>query len=201
MSATNSTEGVKPGDIVVDCGAHVGAFTSQALSRGAAKVIAIEPAPDNAFCLEQNFAAEIAGRQVVVIKKGVWSSEGTLDLSLSTLNSGANSFVQHGRGGSLQVPVTTIDRLVADLRLQRVDYIKMDIEGAEREALRGGLETIGRWHPVLMLEMYHRSDDCAVLPDIVLSAFRGYHRVCGPCEMLPSDSRRLIPHVVYFSER
>jgi FkbM family methyltransferase len=37
----------------------------------------------------------------------------------------------------MQLPVTTIDHLVEELQLGRVDYIKMDIEGSEREALKG----------------------------------------------------------------
>ena len=39
--------------------------------------------------------------------------------------------------GKVEVPVTTLDKIVEELRLPRVDFIKMDIEGAEREALRG----------------------------------------------------------------
>lgn len=42
---------VKPGDVVLDCGAHIGVFTRTALKRGASIVVAIEPAPENLECL------------------------------------------------------------------------------------------------------------------------------------------------------
>jgi predicted RNA methylase len=51
---------VRNGDIVVDCGAHIGVFTREALSLGAKLVIAVEPAPENLECLRRNFATEIA---------------------------------------------------------------------------------------------------------------------------------------------
>jgi FkbM family methyltransferase len=196
MADTNPEQSVHAGDVVVDCGAHVGTFTDQALRRGAAKIIAIEPETTNAFCLRRNFAVEIAEGRVVVVEKGVWSSEGFLDLTVSTQNSGMNSVVDPVRGSILRIPVTTIDKLVAGLGLSRVDFIKMDIEGAEREALRGCMETIRRWHPILMLEMYHRVDDAVILPELVFSAYSRYRRSCGPCTLDTGDL--LKPHVVYF---
>jgi FkbM family methyltransferase len=198
MSAVSPREGVKPGDIVLDCGAHVGTFTNEAIRRGASRVICVEPEPDNAYCLRKNFADEIASGRVVVVEKGVWSSTGTLDLSLSSVNSGMHSFVQAGKGGNLRLHVITIDNLVAELGLPRVDYIKMDIEGAEREALRGGLKTIHTYRPQMMLEMYHLPDDNLVLPEILRFACPDYTRVCGPCERDLYDCERLIPHVAYF---
>ena len=57
---------VRPGDIVLDCGANIGVFARQALSAGAALVVAIEPGPASVACLNRNFAAEIAGRRFLV---------------------------------------------------------------------------------------------------------------------------------------
>ncbi len=198
MSSMNPGQGVRAGDSVLDCGAHIGVFTALALSRGAAKVIAIEPAPDNLFCLKKNFAAEIAAGQVVVVEKGVWNSAGFLDLRLSDITPAEDSFIEPVGGRVLRVPITTIDLLVAELGLPTVDYIKMDIEGAEREAIQGGLETIRRAHPRIMLAMYHLPDDRDVLPAVVRSADPAYRQVCGPCELDPTDPRKLIPHVSYF---
>ncbi len=198
MSDTNPEQGVQQGDIVLDCGAHIGTFTCQALRRGAAKVIAIEPAPDTLCCLKRNLASEIAAGQVVVVEKGVWSSIGSLDLRVSNRTSAEDSFVEPVPGYSVRVPVTTIDQIVQELQLPRVDYIKFDVEGAERQALAGGLSTLRRFQPRIMLAMYHRADDRIVLPNIIHSANSGYRSVCGPCELDPNNPRAVIPHVLYF---
>ncbi len=197
MAETNPGQHVHPGDTVFDCGAHVGVFVSKALELGARTVVAIEPEPTNLECLRRNFAQEIGQGRVVVVPKGVWSTPGSMRLSVSTLNSGMNSMVASQSGGTVEVPVVTIDRLVKDLNLSRVDFIKMDIEGAEREALKGAELTLQRFHPRLMLDAYHRPDDMHVLPAIIMRTYRGYKMRCGPCE---ADDKvaKLIPHVIYF---
>ena len=192
MAKINWRDHVKKGDIVFDCGAHVGVFTDMALQRGASKVVAIEPDPLNLECLRRNFPSEIASGKVVLVPKGVWSTEKILTLYTGTENSGTNSMVFHHKGGEIKVPVTTVDRIVEDLRLDRVDFIKMDIEGAEREALRGGIRTLARDFPTLMLDMYHLPDDVKVLPAVIHEANPRYTMTCGPCE------ETLSPHVSYF---
>jgi len=198
MRAENPKEGVRSGDIVIDGGAHVGTFTDEALRRGAAKVIAVEPEPVNAECFRRNFRKEIEEGRVILVQKGVWSSETTLELSVAKENSGMNSFViDQGAGTSkVGVPLTKIDTLVRQLGLPRVDFIKLDIEGAEREALKGGLETLRQFRPRLMLEMYHRPDDRQVLPAVVRQAHADYGLMCGPCEFM-QQSKEVVPHVYY----
>ena len=127
---------VKPGDTVIDCGAHVGVFTAKAFSLGAAKVIAVEPQPRNLECLRRNFPAELEDGRLVLVPKAVWSSEGTMKMNSNAFNPAASSLVKPGDGGEIEVPLTTIDLLVAELGLSHVDFIKLDIEGAEPEALK-----------------------------------------------------------------
>lgn len=188
---------VRPGNIVLDCGAHVGVFTGKALALGAAKVVAIEPNPTNIECLRRNFEQEIASGRVVVVPEAVWSSEGTLPLHLG-LSTSQDSLVRSVGGGTLEIPATTIDRLVERLDLDKVDYIKMDIEGAEREALRGALMTLRRYRPRLMLDSYHRKDDPSVLPRIIREAHADYQVTCGPCEPFFNDRSYLVPHVTFY---
>lgn len=186
---------IRPGDVVIDCGGHVGVFTHRALKLGAGKVVTVEPEPTNVECLRRNFQPEIAAGRVVVIPKGVWSFEGNLTMSVSTDNSGMNSLGFDEGGQHIGIPVATIDALVDDLRLERVDYIKMDIEGAEREALAGAQRTLSKFRPRLMLDMYHRPDDLQVLPALIRKAYAGYTMTCGPCE---TKRGKLVPHVAYF---
>jgi FkbM family methyltransferase len=93
----------------------------KALELGARKVVAIEPEPVNLECLQRNYKKEIAEGRVVVAACGVWSSAGTMRLFLSNHNSGMNSMVRHESGPAVEVPTRTIDSLVDELRLARVD--------------------------------------------------------------------------------
>lgn len=198
MSERHPVSNVHPGDIVLDCGAHVGVFTQRALDQGAAKVVAIEPDPIQIECLRRNFAREIESGRVILVEKGVWSSSGTLPLNVGVENSGMSSLVTETGGDTLDIPVTTIDELVADLALERVDYIKLDIEGAEREALEGGFATIRKSHPRILLEAYHRPDDMDVLPEILYRAHPEYTPYCGDCELTDDPASRLVPHFIYW---
>jgi FkbM family methyltransferase len=142
---------VQSGDVVVDVGAHVGTFGDDALRRGASKVILIEPDPVNVECIRRNFAQEIAGGRVIVVPEGAWSSRSTLKFSTGVSNSGTGSFVVQEEGSkTLSIPVRPLDDILAGLGIGKIDYIKIDIEGAEREALKGARQTLRRWRPVLM---------------------------------------------------
>ena len=188
-------DGVRAGDIVLDVGAHVGTFADRALRRGARKVVAFEPDPLNRECLTRNFAVEIAEQRLVVVAQGAWSSKGQLTLHQGTHNSGMSSVVHDDGGSTFQIDVTTIDDVVQSLGLPRVDFIKMDIEGAEREALKGAAVTLKQFRPRMMLDAYHLEDDPVVLPQVIRSANPEYKETCGPCEIL---SNTLLPHVIIF---
>ena len=61
---------VRPGDVVLDCGANIGVFVRESLDAGAKTVVAIEPAPENIECLRRNFKDEIAAGRVIVYPEG-----------------------------------------------------------------------------------------------------------------------------------
>ncbi len=189
---------VRPGDIVFDCGAHVGVFTWKALELGAEKVVAIDPDPTQVECLRRNFREEIAADRVIVVPKGVWSRPGTMTLSLGESHSGVSSLVEDTGREKIEVAVTTIDLLVEELGLPRVDYIKLDIEGAEREALKGAGVTLAEYQPRLFIDAYHREDDMELLPEIIRRANPNYEMTCGPCEIASFSPARIIPHYLFY---
>jgi FkbM family methyltransferase len=175
--------GVRAGDVVLDCGANVGLYTLEALARGASLVVAVEPALDNVECLRRNLAGEIAAGRVVVYPKGVWDKDDVLPLNVQPSNTASYSVALRYRGASPgpSVELTTIDELMRDLRLERVDYISMDIEGAERAALGGGAQTIRRFHPRMAVSLEHRYDDPETIPAMVRSLWSGYRSAPGLC--------------------
>ncbi len=189
---------VQPGDIVLDCGANVGVFTSEALKAGAKLVVAIEPAPENLECLRRNFASEIEAGRVIVYAKGVWDKDDFLSLNVDEHNSAADSFVLRPSGAQAttqKLPVTTIDNLVSELELPRVDFIKMDIEGAEPKALAGAGATLAAFHSRLSISAYHEPDHPDRILAIVKRAWSGYQTECGPCAI---DHATIRPDILWF---
>ena len=179
---------VHQGDMVLDCGADYGSFTRSALWAGAATVVAIEPAPQKEGCLRRTFAAEIQQGRVIVVPKGVWNKEDTLVLY-------DDSVVEHRSRTGVMVPLTTIDKLAADLHLPRVDFIKMDIEGAEKQALEGGRHIIEKFKPRMAIATEHLADDAEKIPEVIRSILPAYQTECGPCEYADSHIR---PQVLQF---
>jgi len=167
------------------------------VDRGARVVVAVEPSPQNLECLRRNFAAPIAAGRVVLVDRGVWDKEETLRFAVSG-NSVRDSFVLESGDeiGALQLRVTTIDRLRAELALPRIDFIKMDIEGAEQQALAGAQDTLARFHPRLSLAAYHRADDFEEIPRLVNQACPAYSVAYGPCT---STFGHVQPETFYFS--
>lgn len=188
---------VQPGDVVLDCGANVGVFTREALKAGARLVVAIEPAPENLECLRRNFAPEVAAGSVIIYAKGVWDKDDVLTLNVDPHNTAADSFVIHREGAVAvhQVPLTTIDKLVAELKLDRVNFIKMDIEGAEPKALAGARDTLTRFKPRMSISAYHQADHPVAIPATIRSVRADYRMECGPCAEANFAIR---PDILYF---
>lgn len=188
---------IHPGDVVLDCGASDGDFTREALRAGAKLVVSIEISPSSAECIRRNLAAEISDGRVIVYPKGVWDKEDSMMLNVDDANFAANSVVMQGGSphAQVKVPLTTIDRLVAELKLPRVDFIKMDIEGAEVPAMHGAHETIKQFKPRLAIATEHKPDDQYTIPAAARAIRSDYQMQCGPCL---EEYGHVRPDVLYF---
>jgi FkbM family methyltransferase len=176
------------GDVVVDGGSHLGIFTRIAVLRGASRVVAFEPQPDVVTCFRRTFAKEIASGQVTMVPKAVWEQPGTLAFEGAGLGFHAIDSQTSVSTTARLLPVTTIDDTVEALGLERVDFIKMDIEGAERQALRGARRTLARWKPSLSICAYHRPDDAEAISTVVGNARPDYHVLGAPGPGQPAAS-------------
>ena len=190
-------ETIMPGDTVIDAGAHVGVYTRYALSRGAARVIAIEPEPTNIISLERNFADEIAAGQVSLVKAGIWNEESTLKLAIHDhISTRPTLFSMEGTSHHITVPVVPLDDIVDELQLDRVDFIKMDIEGAERVALEGSRRTIERFRPRMAICTYHLVDDSTAVPEVALGLHPDYRIHAKEMDV---NHRKPNPKVLFFN--
>jgi FkbM family methyltransferase len=173
MAEVYESHGVKvnAGDVVIDLGGNVGSFTRIALLHGASKVICMEPNPELAKGLSLSFAKEIERGAVVIVKSAAWHSNGQIRFAGDSLTGHVED------SGDVVVEAQRVDDVVENLQLGRVDFIKADIEGAEREALRGATETMRRFSPNLAICTYHLPDDPEVIQSIILAAQSNYEYV------------------------
>ncbi len=174
---------IHAGDIVLDCGASDGDFTREALKAGAKLVVSIEVSPQSVECLRRNLSEDVKTGRVIVYPKGVWDKEDQLTLKVVDTNFAANTVVMAPPGAhqSVTVPLTTIDHIVTRLGLPRVDFIKMDVEGAETRALAGARNTLVTYKPRLAIAAEHGPEDEVAIPRAVRSIRPDYQVECGPC--------------------
>jgi FkbM family methyltransferase len=141
-----------PGSVVLACGAKYGVCVRKALKEGAAQVVAVEPDPVMVACLRRTFAPEIQAGRVIVYPKGVWDRDAVLALHRSKEEPRG---LRSTGARNVKARFTTIDHLVSELRLSRVDFITLDIQGAEPRAVAGAYETIRQFHPSMSVRVYH----------------------------------------------
>jgi len=144
---------IRPGDRVVDVGAHIG-YYSVLLGLGTGtggRVLSLEPHPDNNACLARNVADNALEGVVRIERVAAGAASGEATLFESGRNRGDNRMYSSDDlpTRSFSVPVRAVDDLVADW--DRVDLIKMDIQGFEPAAILGMRETLSRNAGIILL--------------------------------------------------
>lgn len=141
--------------VFVDVGAYFGWYSLVvARERPRARVLALEPVPASFARLEENRRANGISR-VTALRLALGAAESTAEMALPpAANGGSAHLAAPAEGGARErVRVSTLDRVVADERLPRVDVVKVDVEGAEVEVLRGARRTLERFRPLLLVEL------------------------------------------------
>jgi|GEM_PF-1443044 FkbM family methyltransferase len=131
---------LKLGDTVINAGSYHGYMAIYVAKKvgPTGKVICFEPEPNNLRLLRKNIALNNL-TNVEIIPRGLWSS----NTSLPLISMGSGSKLEPNSAWEKQtIPVTTLDSAVSELGLSKVDFITMDIEGAEIEAVKGATKTI-----------------------------------------------------------
>jgi len=148
-------------EVLVDGGAFDGDSLAAFLSRSGQAcrhLHAFEPDPANADRLAARWGHD---PRVTLHRAGLWSTSGRLRFAAAATPGSAVA-----EDGGLEIPVHALD----DLALDPVPtLIKLDVEGAEREVLRGGARTLIGCRPRLAIAAYHRVDDLVALPRLILA--------------------------------
>lgn len=149
------------GDTVIDGGAYDGDVSTLFAERVGAdgRVYALEPEPGN---YQRLSSVALAHQNIIPICAGLWREDAKLAFA-----AGARASSKIDRDGGTTITVTSVDRLVALHRIERVDLIKLDVEGAELAALVGAERTIRAHRPKLQISIYHRPADLYELPELL----------------------------------
>lgn len=148
----------RPNDILIDAGCYNGWTAAQFAGLGC-KVYSFEMNKTNfdlanKLAAEKNFVLENLGLGSHKHKAQYINAKGASRLDAS---------------GKLTTKITTLDDYVRENNLPRVDFIKMDVEGAELDVLKGASISISCWKPILALSAYHKLDDLWTLMNFVKS--------------------------------
>ena len=152
----------KCGELFIDVGAYVGWYSIRAsrLVGPSGQVLALEPDSRNRFQLEANVPLNQL-KNVRVISSAAWSKSGRVRWHASSVP--VWNSVSENADDIAFVEAIAIDDLVRDMKLHRVDWIKMDVEGGELGVLEGANETLRRFHPSLFIELHENFEPISSL--------------------------------------
>jgi len=164
---------IKSGDIVVDAGANIGMFSALASHLGAI-VYAFEPVKDT----REKYLEQTArlNNNINIIPLALIDKNGIAEIQIVRERLSNSSSMVLSRENSTKEIINTItlDDWVKQNNIPRVDFIKADIEGAERLMLQGAKNVLKTYAPKLAICIYHLPDDKEVLTSLILEANPNY---------------------------
>ncbi len=149
-------------EVFVDMGCWDGATSirfAKHVGKNLKKVIAFEPDITRIDICGQNMAGE--GLNFELVNKGAWSKE---EVVMFTIEDDNKEMLRQSAEGKLSIYMTSLDILTDE----RVTFIKMDIEGAEIEAIKGCKQHIQRDKPILAICVYHKPEDIIAIPQLLI---------------------------------
>ncbi len=171
---------LKPGMTFVDIGANFGYFSIRAAHQvgPSGHVYAFEPEPRNFDLLCRNISGNHFEEIVTPVQQAVSEKAGSLEFFLSKFNYGAHSIAQsnirQGIAGSLKVPCISLDGFFKEFPDKRIDFIKIDTQGAEAGILYGAETTIKKNKQLtILMEFWPLAiQNCGESPMVLLSRLK-----------------------------
>lgn len=157
---------VENGDIVLDCGAAFGDTAYWAYTKGAKKIYCFEIDPNNISILKNTAINNKFDNITEIVSQALGAACG--EIYFNTRNNALCGYVNAVKenDNSIAIPLTTIDTFCSENNVDPT-FIKMDIEGAEYNALLGAKETIRKNKPKLAISVYHLKDDMWKIPLLI----------------------------------
>lgn len=119
---------------------------------------------------------------VMLMPFGLWNCMETVSFVSAGLGShvaNSSNSCMPSNSSTNSARMVTIDMMVSRLSLPRVDYIKLDVEGSEMNALLGGVNTIIKYRPRMAISVYHKQDDIWKIPFFISKLGLNYRFFLG----------------------
>jgi FkbM family methyltransferase len=162
---------IKKGDVVIDGGAWIGDFSAYCAVKGAV-CYAFEPASETYKVLEKT--AELNDGKIIPVQAGLSDKDGEIPIFINSTFSGGNSIISNNGVSTEMIKIVSLDTFVSKNNITKIDFIKADIEGAERDMLRGAANVLKKFAPKLAICTYHLPDDREVIEKIILEINPNY---------------------------
>jgi FkbM family methyltransferase len=152
----------KEGDTVIDIGAHIGRYTITSSKHvgNTGKVVAIEADPENFEVLKKNIALNNL-TNVLALNYAVFSTRTRMKLYEQSASAKYNSIMLARAAKTnnyVEVNADTLDNILEINEVNRVNWIKIDVEGAEFEVLKGATKTLSNENASLFIEIHNIED-------------------------------------------
>lgn len=150
----------------IDGGAYVGDTLPQIIKNfpDYNKIYCIEPNKLHINIAKRDFPNQ---RDIEFINCGLGNKKQILEVDT---DENTNKIQNNCAHDYQAIDINTIDNLIK----QKVDFIKLDIEGAEQDTIEGAKETIKKYHPILAICIYHKAEDWYKIPNMVLDIRNDY---------------------------
>lgn len=168
---------LQPGDVVIDAGACIGDFSALAAYKGCT-AYAFEPS-QTMIDRYLNKTAEL-NQGIIIAPYALHSEKATFEFMVPEANMGGSflaneeTLTQESKNAEIKltevVKAIDLDSYVEENKLAKVDFLKADIEGAERNMLKGAQNILKEFAPKLALCTYHLPDDPQVMEELILQA-------------------------------
>lgn len=182
---------VESGDIIIDIGANVGIFTIKMAKQVGQNgiVIAIEPEPNNLSVLKLN---TLPYKNVRIIPQAAGDTSGRIDLLIG-IHSGSHTLKIEDEDKInkkiIEVPIDSLDNIIDNLNLNRIDFVKIDVEGWELAVLKGA-EKILNMIKHIAIASYHYSSENINLKEFLEK--RNFKVIKGKTEIYAFNKKFLI---------
>lgn len=146
---------IEKGDVCLDIGACLGDTAIYMNKNGASQVYSFEIDRNNIACMEKTFS-KLGLNSIKIIQNAISNNSNPFYYTPAPNNIGAGKISEEKKNDdSYQVKCTTIDQICKDMHI-RPNFIKMDIEGAELDAIEGARDTLIKYQPKLAICIYHK---------------------------------------------
>lgn len=171
-SYENEDVQIKKGDVIIDAGANMGIFSLYASDR-ANKIYAFEPQRKVLNILNHNIALNDMHKVITIVPFGLSDQNKDYMLNINPKEGHVSASIIPKLTKNIDyeaITCITLDKWAFENNLKKIDFIKADIEGAERLMLRGSKNVLKEFAPRLSICTYHLPDDPLILEKIIKDA-------------------------------